>query len=1270
MSTTNVLPLFWHLSSTDRSVRLDATESLISSLEDFQAKHVEPENPTNGDQMEVDHSNGSAARGGTDTDEEEESGDDDDNEDDESGVEVDASDDETNSRPLDPEQKELRRLDARFEKDNSEDVRYSIKRLVRGLTSSRESSRLGFAVALTELLTRITTLSPAHVISLIQRVSQTSKAMRGQEERDAYFGRLFGTLSIIDSRILFSSAATLTDFKTCIGELFTLGDKKSWLRESTWWTVIRAVRMLLKDDVTVEWKEAAIDGLITRVYGKPTSDAFTAKSHGAEWTQEKVALTLVLQSARPKLMWKALLAPTFKNGNLLSHANLPVLGKILKETNDAVDSSAQPNGAPSTGVNITTGSWKPQLHFVWEILLDAYFAQDGFAAIAEKTPFQDFFKAVVDDTLFSPSSTPQRKFWGFEIFSKVLPLLPKEDVPLIFSQNFMKCWMNHLSSEDRYLHKAALKLARELQEITKSNPLVGFTLISQLVGRNGSQNFDKLTKTKTVEGIMANLDASGVTSFATYLRNIAIGKDQGPEIDAAKTTASRTWVFDQLLALIKNPSVPKEDSWIASVLEFLMVNGLFIVTDSNSKSSCHSLHTKPRPAFDDKVAAECRNRFFAAIMEMTVQNRVVKGDDTKSQRITGTDASGKLWLSRCLEWLEVVEKDKSHATAVVDVDKEILKGRKHARATLARLHKEKTLSDDVAKGAEILISFALLQTYDDELKSYELLEDVQQCIESLLQPAASSSTKEAAPPALDLLVDVLLAYLDKASSDYKALATVIFTLVSSKATKSTIEHLVAQLEQVGGGYDSDEDEEDLEDGSDKDEDADMEEDSDGESDGDEDDDLANGDVDPEFRRKIAEALQVAGMANAGDEEQDGDEGDSEEDEDDADSIAMDDDQMLALDEKLAAIFKSQKTSKQDNNNTESVHFKLRVLDLVEAYMRKQSSNPLIFDFIPILLELAKGTGNKEQSLASKAAGILNKRFDKMVDIPIVTESEAAREILQIIHSAAITAPTKEFARVCSHCSIAVAKAVAQAPSETVSSENDPVLATYRETLKTFMTKKSTKLPESFLAEFLQRQPEQAWALREDLLRYAGKDSINAYHQLSAFTLLTHMAKQLANLIKNHSAEDVASFVRQTAASLYDALAYGVSSEGNWNANRIKEVIKSAIQIARYSHVVFTTPDSLAQAWDVERLRSIHVAIQDAERLKNTPSVLTLMKQFAMAIDPQVKAAQQSKKQEKQAARKRKLEEKTQQKATEDPVIEAPAKKAKTSAVKKSKKALA
>lgn len=146
MSTTNVLPLFWHLSSTDRNTRLDATESLISSLEAFQAKHQAPKNGAGADEMDVDQPNGHVLNGDDEAEDE-----DDDEDDDESGVEVDASDDEHDKRPIGPEEKELKRLDSLFEKENSEDVRYSIKRLVRGLTSSRESSRLGFAVALTEV---------------------------------------------------------------------------------------------------------------------------------------------------------------------------------------------------------------------------------------------------------------------------------------------------------------------------------------------------------------------------------------------------------------------------------------------------------------------------------------------------------------------------------------------------------------------------------------------------------------------------------------------------------------------------------------------------------------------------------------------------------------------------------------------------------------------------------------------------------------------------------------------------------------------------------------------------------------------------------------------------------------------------------------------------------------------------------------------------------------------------------------------------------------
>lgn len=97
MSTT--LPLFWHLSSASQKERIDASVKLVGSLEQFQTKFVPKDSSDTSDEEEEED--------GTKTD----------------GLDV----------------------------LNAQDVSYSIRRLIRGLASPRESSRLGFAVALTEV---------------------------------------------------------------------------------------------------------------------------------------------------------------------------------------------------------------------------------------------------------------------------------------------------------------------------------------------------------------------------------------------------------------------------------------------------------------------------------------------------------------------------------------------------------------------------------------------------------------------------------------------------------------------------------------------------------------------------------------------------------------------------------------------------------------------------------------------------------------------------------------------------------------------------------------------------------------------------------------------------------------------------------------------------------------------------------------------------------------------------------------------------------------
>jgi len=101
MSTT--LPLFWHLSSASRKERVDASVKLVSALESFQSQFVQK-----------------AAHMPT----------------------ADSSEEEEDNTTKSKDDLDLW---------NTQDVSYSIRRLIRGLASPRESSRLGFAVALTEV---------------------------------------------------------------------------------------------------------------------------------------------------------------------------------------------------------------------------------------------------------------------------------------------------------------------------------------------------------------------------------------------------------------------------------------------------------------------------------------------------------------------------------------------------------------------------------------------------------------------------------------------------------------------------------------------------------------------------------------------------------------------------------------------------------------------------------------------------------------------------------------------------------------------------------------------------------------------------------------------------------------------------------------------------------------------------------------------------------------------------------------------------------------
>ncbi|KAH9926111.1 DNA polymerase phi-domain-containing protein [Fomitopsis serialis] len=1151
MSTT--LPLFWDISSASPNTRINASVKLVNSLEHFQSQYVPKQSAGHGeDDDEKDMGDGLGAL-------------------------------------------------------NARDVAYSIRRLVRGLASPRESSRLGFAVALTELLSRIDTVTCSQIVALLLDSSQTQGLATGQEERDMLFARLFGLISVIQSGLLFRDTAlpsssslvsSLDNYKQVLTQLVELGEKKSWLRESAWWAIGLAIDALQESDAS--WKDDALESTISIVFAEKKS-----------WTPEKIAITLKLQSHLPSRDWEKVLSPTFKNPELLSTGNLGTVARILKES--SVDDDEESDVPKS-------GAWKPQVHFVWDMLLDRVLSPPTTQKGSNTAVFPDFFRIVVDESLFSSTSSPERKYWGFQIFTKALPRLSAGDMPMVFTKNFMRSWINHLSNSDRYLHKAARQVVSDIQSHVKENPTLGFTLILQLTGVNGSRQFDKLTKTKTVESILTSMDKAGIQSYIDYLLKQVNDVQAGEPIDAQAVNSRRTWIIDQLAALVRNGAIPKSDDWVQSILDWLTVHGLFAVTKKSEKSPISALHSVPVPQFSDDLRKLCRDRLLSCLADLTGQATVVEKEDKSVVKMPAAASDGRFWVDRVLSTIEQLEKDTKHVAILTEVDEEDQVLRVKARQLAARLQAVPEPQREAAKGAELLLSATLLQQYCAEEEAG--VETLESCIDGATRmfPAETKKSKKSRKSAggdtgddaadalepVDVLVDNVIGFLEQATAYLRAVANQVFLLLSGSVKESTISLILTQLERRDPAElmaDEDEETEDDEDSEDEEEDEDEDEDSseeaeDGEEDADEEEDL-------ELRKKIEEALRINGVEAATGESDD----ESEED-------LMDDDQMLAIDEQLAAVFRARATEKKSGKDVdaqrEATHFKNRVLDLLEIFLKKQPSSHLTIRLILPLVDLVVGTGPDERQLADKATSVLRSRVGKARETPSSVDKDQAAELLQELHSRARKAPSADVLATLSACSIYVARALHNA------GEDAPIAQAYRESLSDFVTRKASRLNAQFFQDLVRRQVATAWALREDLLDLAGK-AVNVYRQCQAFLFLQLLIKELPQLSDHDVKADILIFFPKLRTALLDVISQACdASDASLTAAQVKELLKLGVLAVRHTRRMSASTEELATVWSPPLWNDLASKLAASPRLKSSTGLQSSCKEIARSTGQSAK----------------------------------------------------
>lgn len=909
-----------------------------------------------------------------------------------------------------------------------------LRRLFRGLCSSRKAARLGFAVALTEVLSQLqdsehkSAITPTKVIDLLEASTEAEGGSRGQEERDYYFGRVFGAGAIIQSGILFKDAER-TQWKRLLNILCSVALKKPWLRQECGWTLCELAAGA-SDEAPLPFIEDIIDVLST---------------HKLVRTPEGVAIWLSAKKSFPsaklsKHVWK------------YTH---PLAAKDVSNLAEVMKNARTQQGDADFGAQGST-VWSASLHFAWLVVLSHFIRQESGSKevngsqksnqTTELAGFPQFWQVVVDQGLFGTSSSTERKLWGVLLFSRVVATAPGSLVASTICQNTMHCLMSALNGEDRYLRKSAHSALQQLEQRLKAPEgmdLASGACLKALLTATDFIDFDTTTKSKVTTALLES-------GSRTEMRSVLQGLMQ--EVKAT------------------------EDKAVSRKVKYL------INLESRLLGSCIRPLTNDE-ARDKSLVSDILKSWLRGVSEESEDVRKHLKDRISAglEQLIKAGSAGQRLFSAVLDIEDL--SDSISDPAILDVMKKAAKRAKKLRKAIVKpqgmvngrvtpVPTSRTTS--LQEGLQLLYSLVAFDIYNGERESVEIMQD-------LLEITLPKDDTTGQSP--DDLVEILLSFSSRPSKFLRTLTPIIFESIAPGLTKEGLRSLTRILmtkenaqgqqdmfeaadEEMFDGSDGSEDDSDEDDDEDEVMDSDVEivntadgsgsnsaSNFDSESESEDGADDEKNDELEAFEAALASAL---GTSRA----DDGPESDSDAD--------MDDEEMMALDEKLTEVFKARKqatSKKRDRKDAKEniINFKNRVLDLIEVYIKHQHLNPVVIELVLPLLQTTRTSQTKQVAeRCNKALRDLCTRC-KGQNVPLMASQGLepdSEEVLHQIHAEACLEASNMHAAAASHASILLTKVLVKGGVPV-----DRAVQRYADTMTICLTQEGCHVQPSFFTDF-------------------------------------------------------------------------------------------------------------------------------------------------------------------------------------------------------------
>ena len=372
-------------------------------------------------------------------------------------------------------------------------TRYCLKRLIAGLSSTRDSARQGFALGLSGIIS-ILTEKVDYVNELAQYMDNKFSNKDGQE----VIGHLFGLGAIVESGTGFSPAS----IQRLTNNLMEVYNAKSFVKEAS-------IEVLIK----LAYKIRGDNSLLKIYFSCPRLGQFLQVDPSEPMTPPEV-LTLGIH------LWPLMPRDFCVGCRLLPENSFPSIEFITDRFEKQSAFSTETSIASekffsnkhlefiSECLKMTTSS-HPRMHSCWESMLYLLIPGYGSNRINHKinlVSLENFWNILVENSLFA-SSSHERKYLGILLFRAILPYLDESGTEILITQKFIKCLANNINRQT-YLNRASVQAVELLADKLKKLGCSPSKILSRICEHAGNQ----LSHLFKNSGIKMETEKAGIPS--------------------------------------------------------------------------------------------------------------------------------------------------------------------------------------------------------------------------------------------------------------------------------------------------------------------------------------------------------------------------------------------------------------------------------------------------------------------------------------------------------------------------------------------------------------------------------------------------------------------------------------------------------------------------------------------------------------------------------------------------------------------------------------